>query len=48
MMSKLIETLGLVVAPDDLQSRINVMEAALVLYRRQLAKATEDTRRHGD
>ena len=47
-MSKLIELLGQPASIDDIKSRCDVLDGALTLYRKELAKAREDSKRHGD
>jgi hypothetical protein len=45
-MSKLINVLGTPAAPDELESKINICDAAATMYRHELVKARESTRSH--
>lgn len=47
-MSKLIDILGTSTAPDSLESKIRILEAASTMYRNQLAKSRADSRAHGE
>lgn len=47
-MSKLINVLGTPAAPDELQSKMRICEAAATMYRNALVEANDHTRSHGD
>lgn len=47
-MSKLISTLGTPAAPDELQSKMRICEAAAMMYRNALMIANEASRSHGE
>jgi hypothetical protein len=47
-MSKLIGLLGTPAAPDELESKIRICEAAATMYRNALIVANELSRAHGE
>jgi hypothetical protein len=46
-LSKLIDELGTPSAPDELERRINICEAAATIYRRELVAVRSMERNHG-
>lgn len=47
-MSKLIALLGTPAAPDELQSKVRICEAAATMYINELSKSRELSRAHGE
>ena len=47
-MSKLINVLGTPAAPDELESKLRICEAAATIYRNELMKSRDYSRAHGE
>lgn len=47
-LSRVVDVLGTPAAPDELASCIDVLEALVDLYRKELVRANQASRNHGE